>query len=282
MAFRIVYFGRCQTILDVQILLDSHVATSNHLVAPSPMSPEPIEHVSSEHINQERVRISEGTSSAITRYGDTQEWELTGEIDEFACYRLPEEPQLEGRTIHLSHQGREFNVIIVINADLSSGTLRPCEDRALLDSLYVVPVLQSNLFLDLVVWRASISRKLWVLRLVQCSSDEDAAKLSRLCGEAEIVGRDASRKGLTGGLNDLEIFYAHVSSIWALYGLLRQMLWFVQDASPWPVAEQEQCSKWLVNLVEKNVDTNEAEMMTLTEHVRCQRATYVRPEEHGS
>ena len=58
MAFQIVYFGRCQTILDVQILLDSY------LVAPS----EPIEHVSSEHINQERVRISEGTSSVITRY----------------------------------------------------------------------------------------------------------------------------------------------------------------------------------------------------------------------
>ena len=275
MAFQIVYFGGCQTILDVQILLDSHIATSNRRI--EHITSELIEHVFSEPIHHEQVHIFEGTSSAITRYVDTQKWESTGEIDEFACYRLPEEPRLEGRTIHWSDQGREFNVIIVINADLSSGTLRPCEDRVLLKSLYGVPVLQSSLLLDLVVWRAGVSRKLCYLRLVQSSSSEDAAQLSRLCREAEIFGRDASKKGLTGGLDNLEIFYAHVSSIWALYGLLRQMLWFVQDTSPWPVAEQEQRSKWLVNLVEKNVDTNEAEMMKLTEHVRCQRATYITP-----
>ena len=271
MAFR-VYFGRCQTILDVQILLDSHIATSNRLVAPSPMSSEPIEPVSSEYINHEQVCISEGTSSAITEYVDTQRWQSTGEIDEFASYRLPETIRLEGRTIHLPYQGREFNVIIVIDADLISKALRPCEDRELLESLYGVPVSESRFFLDLLVWRASVSKRLCILKLVQDSSGEDAAQLSRLCGEAESYGRDASE--FTRGLDDLLNFYVYVSSIWALYGLLSQTRWSVQDISLWPVTEQER-SKWLVNLVEQNVDTNEAEMMKLTELVRCQRATHV-------
>ena len=178
------------------------------------------------------------------------------------------------------YQGHEFNVIVVINADLSFGSLRPCEDRVLLESLYGVPVLQSSLFLDLVVWRASVSRKLCYLRLVQSSSGEDAVQISRLCREAETFGRDASEKGLTGDLDDLEIFYAHVSSIWALYGLLRQIFGFVQRTSPCHVAEQEQeqRSKWLANLIEKNVEYNEVEMMKLTDHIRCQRATYVTPD----
>ena len=127
--------------------------------------------------------------------------------------------------IHLLYQGREFNVIIVIEADLSSKALRPCEDRELLESLYGVPVSQSRFFLDLLIWRASVSKRLCFLKLVQNSSDEDAAQLSRLYGEAEIYGRDASE--FTRGLNDLLNFYVYVSSIWALYGLLLQTRWFI-------------------------------------------------------
>ena len=135
--------------------------------------------------------------------------------------------RLEKRTIHLLYYGCEFNIVIVINADLSSGALRPCEDRVLLKSLYWVLVLQFSLFLDLLIWRASVSRNLCYLRLIYDSSNKDVAQLSRFYREAETFERDVSKRGLTENLDDLKIFYAHVSSIWALDGLLRQILWFI-------------------------------------------------------